>query len=224
MSKTVLAIIASAVAASAVAVVVFRKVFKKVFDSAGQQIFKRVIPPACREHADAIMKVASEKNVSPFLITAIIVRESRCGTALRSGTGDFAARSPSVVPDGVPVRAAGNGKVLPADGLGWGRGLMQIDYGFHYQWVKNNDWRDPLLNIRKGVEVWKSGLKYLKRNGLAGDQLVRAATAAYNAGPARVLRAVRQGRDPDSVTTGRDYSSSVLGTVSRLTKAFSSQR
>ena len=50
---------------------------------------------------------------------------------------------------------------------------------------------------------------------------VRAALDAYNAGAGAVRAALRVGRDPDSVTTGRDYGSDVLARMSYLQTATS---
>lgn len=45
---------------------------------------------------------------------------------------------------------------------------------------------------------------------------VKAACCAYNAGAAAVRSALSAGRDPDSVTTGRDYGSDVLARMAYL--------
>jgi soluble lytic murein transglycosylase-like protein len=39
---------------------------------------------------------------------------------------------------------------------------------------------------------------------------LQGALAGYNAGPGNALRAIRDGRDVDFYTTGRDYSKDVL--------------
>ena len=45
---------------------------------------------------------------------------------------------------------------------------------------------------------------------LTNDDLERAAIASYNAGEGRVLKAIEQGRNVDSVTAHGDYAAAVL--------------
>jgi len=45
---------------------------------------------------------------------------------------------------------------------------------------------------------------------LSDQEILRAALAGYNAGPGRVLKAIKEGKDIDHYTTGRDYSADVL--------------
>jgi len=83
-------------------------------------------------------------------------RESNGGHALSppgpAGTGDVHPRKP-----GTTYLADGRYVVgptgLPEDGFGWGRGLMQIDYGVHNAWATSADWRQPLVNITKAGEL-----------------------------------------------------------------------
>ena len=46
--------------------------------------------------------------------------------------------------------------------------------------------------------------------GLSDREILRAALASYNAGPGRILKALREAKDIDYYTTGRNYSSDVL--------------
>ena len=106
------------------------------------------------------------------------------------------------------------GRNVRGDG-GHGRGLMQIDdrYPPHAQWLKaNRDGLDPHTNIGYGAAL-------LAENLASFDGIEHAALAAYNAGPAAVRRALARGADPDSVTTGRDYSADVL----RRARSFAEQ-
>lgn len=120
-----------------------------------------------------------------YLLMAIASRESRFGLLLDSdGTGDG----------------------------GHGRGIMQIDDRSHAEWIENHDWQDPAENIEYAADVWLDNYNYfcdhfdLIEDNLA---LVWAATAAYNCGAGNVKKALTNGDDVDSRTTGRDYSADV---------------
>jgi len=161
----------------------------------------KVVPEAAHL-ADVIVRVAAEENVSPWILCGILARESAFGATLKpagpGGTGDFAARN-----------AAKWGMVLPPDGQGWGRGLMQLDYGSFKDWMSKNDWRDPYLNIKKGAQVLKGKMVYLKSRGITGD-LLAPSIAAYNAGEGAVANAILAGKAFDSITAHGDYSAWVL--------------
>lgn len=126
--------------------------------------------------------VSADLGMPATLILAIMWRESAFGLALTpkgpTGTGDH----------------------------GHGRGLMQIDDRAHGVWVASNNWQDPETNIRYGTKVLKEAHDILARKGFHGDLLWTCALAAYNAGVGAVIRAVQAGKEPDSVTTGRNYS------------------
>ncbi|RMF58004.1 MAG: lysozyme [Calditrichaeota bacterium] len=150
------------------------------------------------KYRSAIEEAAQKYNLRPALIGGIGSRESHWGLALRppgpEGTGDFHPR---------------NGE-LPPDGGGWGRGLMQIDYKYH-EFARTGNWKDPRENILYAAKLLDANLKFFRRKtSLTGKQLLRAAVAAYNAGPGNVLRAVNSGKDVDYYTTGRDYSRDVF--------------
>lgn len=114
------------------------------------------IPARTRRWAPQIAKAVAElcpADLTPECLadaTAwVIERESKGGDALRppgpAGTGDFKARNWTPWP-------------MPPDGLGWGRGLMQLDYWAHPEVREPSDWPDPWKNIRAGVRelvsVW----------------------------------------------------------------------
>lgn len=160
-------------------------------------------------------------QVDPMLLAAICDRESLGGEALTprgpEGTGDSEARKGHHLagPDG-----------LPGDGRGgWGRGLMQVDFGAFPAFCAGNGWVDPAKNIAFGAGVLARALAAFN-----GEEA--CAVAAYNAGVRRVREAVSvltQPVDPkallaacDSVTTGLNYASDVLKrrdsfTIPRLT-------
>lgn len=139
-----------------------------------------------------VQAVAADVGLPATLIMGILWRESLFGLALH------------------PVGPTGTGD------LGHGRGLMQIDDRAHRTWVSSHDWADPLVNVRKGAEVLRDARNVFVARGYSGEQCWRMALAAYNAGTRAVLAAVQAGKDPDLVTTGKDYSKFVLERVKDL--------
>jgi hypothetical protein len=133
-----------------------------------------------------IQEAAEDFGLQPSVIGGVGSRESFWGIILR------------------PRGAAGVGD------RGHGRGLMQIDDRFH-QFAKTGLWQNPRENIQFGCELLADNRELLRRQtGLTGRNLLRATLASYNAGLGGVLRAINQGSNVDSVTTGADYSKDVL--------------
>lgn len=150
-------------------------------DNAG--LFSLAIPSEAAPYASTILAVAEETGVDPFLIAAVGQRESRWGQALDAeGRGDN----------------------------GHGHGIMQIDDRTWGSWLASNEWWDPYTNVKKGAEILASNLSYFEGRGLAGDDLVRAAAAGYNAGPGRVWSDLTSTGNPDTRTAHGNYGSSVL--------------
>jgi hypothetical protein len=148
---------------------------------------------------------AKGAGVQASLIAGIGSRESHWGLALKppgpAGTGDAAARRPRP-----PFRPGS----LPPSGGGFGRGLMQIDFDA-FEFARSETWKDPRSNILFGCQVLANNISLIqKRTSLDGQELLRAAVAAYNCGAGNVLTAIRDGRDVDFFTAGRDYSKDVL--------------
>jgi hypothetical protein len=149
------------------------------------------------KYQDDISDASTQYNVARELIYAVGSRESAWGLTLKpkgpSGTGDWGRR---------------NGQ-MPPDGLGWGRGLMQIDYAAH-EFARTGNWRDPHDNIFYGCEELSSDIEFFAKAAYPNVDPVRAGVAAYNCGRGNVVKAINAGQDVDQYTTGHDYSRDVV--------------
>lgn len=136
-------------------------IFGKAFDFAKAQAFALAIPANVRKWAPQILSSAQKYNVDPWALAAIMYNESRGGEAAGytprgdpGGTGDFIPRK-----SGMYVKFADPATGLPPDGKGWGRGLMQVDYGAHNDWFKSGaKWWDAQVNVDKGAEILRWNL------------------------------------------------------------------
>lgn len=189
-------------------------------------------------------------HVDPYLIAAICDRETLCGASLDAhGTGDHSARHGKQFTDSHLYRFTGklpkrhsDGSVtledcfMPEDGFGWGRGLMQIDYASHQDFLTKTDpggaplWKKPGDNIDLGAQLLTQGL-FVFADQVRSSQPASVAwpemcaVAAYNAGGHNVTRAVEL-TDPkcteslldalDRITTNGDYVSDVLERKTRF--------
>ena len=170
------------------------------------------LPPAAVPYFDVVVRIATKHDLEASHLFAIGERESRWGMAItKDGTGDRTPRA----------------GMIPPDGLGFGRGIFQIDWGWHKDWLDTHDWRDVEVNCDYAASILQHARAFFRAEKranddldprpLAGDALDRAFLAAYNAGPTSVLRALRRGAQPDAVTTGRDYASFCLRLAERYT-------
>lgn len=201
-------------------------------EAANRAVLLAVLPASANPYVDVILRVAREDGVSPFLLAAIMQRESKFGAALKpahaGGTGDFIPRtvtnSSYPVPQGAKVEATTikkkDGTVVPARKItptsnGWGHGLMQIDLGAHATWLSSGKWRDPYENVKYGSKVLRESSAFIKSKipGITPELLARAAVAGYNTGAGNVVKSLQAGKDPDATTHGGDYSKSVVGTA-----------
>lgn len=122
------------------------------------------IPLNLARWAPEILSASNAYGVSPWTLTGILLRESGGGTALTpsndpAGTGDFIPRGSS----SSYFKFANPATGLPPDGKGWGRGLMQIDYGVHNAWVTSNAWWEPQVNINKAASIVKEHMNFFKK-------------------------------------------------------------
>ena len=172
----------------------------KALEAGKELLFKAALPGRAQPYSDIIIQVGRESGVDPFVIFALFDRESLWGQMLdKNLTGDHTPRNWGPYP-------------MPPDGMGWGRGLMQVDYPRATK--ENHNWRDPLANIRLGVQLYQEKLAevtaapsgYWNVSKEVADRLgaspgsypalavpaslaSMAAMAAYNAGSANVRRA-----------------------------------
>jgi hypothetical protein len=153
-----------------------------------------------KQYAAYIKEAATKYNLSPSLICALGSRESGWGLGSDmkpkgpAGTGDWAPRGPSRY-----------GYAMPPDGLGWGRGLLQIDY--QQAFAQTGNWQDPEANILYGCAELAGNIAYFMKNraGQSYDPQ-RAGIAAYNCGRGNVTKAIKAGFDVDHYTAGNNYS------------------
>jgi hypothetical protein len=156
------------------------------------------------KYLHSILDAAEKCSVEPALICAIGSRESNWGQG-----SDMKPKGPAGTGDWAPRNPARWGYAMPPDGLGWGRGLMQVDYA-QSDFGKTGNWRDPAANILFGTEELAGNIAFYKAHPSPNVDPIRAATAAYNCGRGNVGRAINNGVDVDSYTTGHDYSRDVL--------------
>jgi Transglycosylase SLT domain len=152
-----------------------------------------------------IEAAAKQYGFQPCVICGIGSRESGWGVLLKppgpAGTGDRAPRGPRP-----PLRPG----PLPPDGLGFGRGLMQIDFDSN-PLAQTGNWQDPQTNINFGCRLLAQKLAYVQKNSsLQGLMLLRGALAAYNCGEGTVCKLAAAGLDIDSKTAHGNYSAGVL--------------
>lgn len=154
------------------------------------------------KYAASIRSAATQHDFSPSLVCAIGSRESRWGLS-----PDMKPSGPTGTGDWKPRKG-----VMPPDNLGWGRGLMQIDYAA-FDFAKDaSKWQDPDQNIHFACNLLAQNRSLLggKHPELEPDQLLRATVAAYNTGAGNVNKSLNAGKDVDSTTAGGDYSQDVL--------------
>jgi hypothetical protein len=141
---------------------VARRALADPFDFTKGAQFRASLPQHLATWASHVLASAMKYDVSPWFIMGVIERESLGGLALKppdaSGTGDFQPRRAS----SRYFRYAKPTTGMPPDGLGWGRGLMQIDYGVHNSWCLTNNWKDPTTNIDYGTSILRDNLIVLR--------------------------------------------------------------
>ena len=156
-------------------------------------------------------------HLQPYLLAAICARESNYGAGNTppgpGGTGDFVARHKAAMRTDKRFKYdLERHGYIPADGLGWGRGLMQIDYEHWAGFCDSGVWMDPAQNVFFGATILRHSMLVF-----AQDEFL--AVAAYNAGEDRVDQARTEHEASDRLelehainllTTHGNYPSSVL--------------
>jgi soluble lytic murein transglycosylase-like protein len=103
---------------------------------------------------------------------------------------------------------------------GHGHGLMQIDNRSFGPWLaSNHNGLDPATNIDKGCSLLRENLDAAAAHGLHGDQALKFAASAYNAGLGGAEAGLRSGNS-DARTTGHNYGADVLNRMHRLAADF----
>lgn len=127
--------------------------------------FTAYLPTHALPFGHDIVTACKAKDVDPFLIFALGDHESIWGQALKQMAGDWGARrwTEADIATFPHVRRLqdkpgtdGRWAVVPEDGLGWGRGYMQLDFVDQYSWLSTHDWKDATLNIERGIDVFLS--------------------------------------------------------------------
>lgn len=159
---------------------------------------------ACR-YGNIIERAAVLHGLLPSIIAGFGSRQSGWGL-------DLASAGPDGCTDFTPRRHRTRERpgTLPADGDGFARGLMQLDYDRH-DIARARGWRDPEANVEAACQAVADHRSQLRRRTtLQGSGLLRAALAAFDCGFERVTHAARQGQDVDSPTSDRNYGRDIL--------------
>ena len=135
--------------------------------------------PSALAFKDLIEQAAADNSVPPDIVAAIGSVESAWGTSALmqpngpAGTGDRKPREPN------PPQRPGS---MPPDGLGFGRGLMQIDWDAH-DFARTGNWQDAGANIGFACKLLAENRDQCRSKlKLSADDAMRTAIAAYNAG------------------------------------------
>ncbi len=203
----------------------------------------RALPAHVRELAELAQELAPSKGFSPWLVLGIAFAESNFGRALTppnpGGSGDFIPRPsnatrdalmkstplPGVVlktlPRGIPARKLkGPVAAWVPTSHGWAVGVFQIDWESHAGFIKKGTWRDLRACMAYALDVLTNAREHLKEAcALSGDELLEATVAAYNAGPGRVARFVREGKSFDGATFHPGYVEKIKRKADQLANA-----
>jgi Bacterial SH3 domain/Transglycosylase SLT domain len=161
------------------------------------------------------LKYSSALNPNSTIYSEHLASANPYKAAIKQAAAPYSSWLKPSVLAAIGSRESGWGIFLDSNGTGdggHGRGIMQIDDRYHQNFINNNNWRDPGVNIKYATDnVLAEYYSYLdSKTNLQGFDLLRGAIAAYNAGPGNVVDAVNAGLDVDAYTTGGDYSWDVI--------------
>ncbi len=184
----------------------------------GQEaFFSAALPAKGRPFANILLRVGEEQGVDPFLLAAIVQRESDWDPNVLGDSGHGHGLSQIDDRSFGPWLAANNWRD-PYTNLTKGAQVLKSKLNFLTGTSSVMDGTTPL--VKNGVIYYRgtAATRYGFTNGttlpdprpLTGDQLNQAAIAAYNTGELNALRSIAAGRSPDMTTAHGNYSSDVL--------------
>jgi len=153
-----------------------------------------------------IMDKALKYSLDPAVVAGVLVRET------------WAGAMPAFKHRAVDLKKAVAGFEFCA-GVGDyrrgrynGYGIAQMDIGSYAKWIETHNYCDPRQAIEMECQILADNRRSVRAvmPHVTDSELYKTACAGYNAGIARCRNRALQGRDPDGVTTGRNYGADVL--------------
>ena len=161
--------------------------------------FLNNLPPNGRVYGPEFLKVFKETRVSPYLLAAIIKRETDFGKTPACGTKGPACTN--------SIGMLGLGQLNPKY-AGWVKSKLPNGRPM---------WTVPYFNLRRSAEMLKEMTGYVKALvPVDGQQLLLGAVSGYNGGQGLVSKAYKAGRRLDAYTDGGDYGTFVLDYMQRM--------
>lgn len=207
--------------------------------AAEKAALKALVPAKGEEFIDLAFELAPKYGFSPLYILAFLTVES--GFKLSpSETGDRLPRCPvrynakqRAVAAALP--AVRRGKATDAyrklecpdayipTTVGWGFGPMQLDWVSHSEFLKSPAGKTARGQMEYAIKnVIKANYDGLKAAfpRMSRDELLKANVAAYNAGLAGAIRAIKAGKPLDQITAAPWYIPRVFDTANKLANIF----
>ena len=94
-----------------------------------------------------------------------------------------------------------------------GYGITQIDIASFPDFVHSGNWKNPYSCFLKSIDVLEGKRKYIVSHcpGIEEDPMFHQhITAAYNNGEGNQVKVIQAKQDPDTRTTGHNYSKAVF--------------
>lgn len=161
--------------------------------------FLNSLPANGRVYGPEFLKVFKETKVSPYLLAAIIKRETDFGKTAACGTNGPACTN--------SIGMLGLGQLNPKY-AGWVKSKLPNGRPM---------WTVPYFNIRRAAEMLKDMAGYVRSLvPVDGQQLLLGAVSGYNGGQGTVKKAYDAGLRLDAYTDGGDYGRFVLAYARQL--------